>query len=472
MRRRRVAALLAAVLMGVPWLSSCTDSTHVDATGNRPTGAASTAPSNGSTAPPNTPATSDSSVDNTAGTGGSNASAAPGSATGAATTPTVTPATEPGMLSGPGVTGTSITLGLIAPNAATDMGFRDGLRLWSDAVNAEGGICERTVTVRSVFGSPEVVYRSIGRDVLGLITVGTPELTALISADRIPTLTPEGTSSVIAVRTGPVVLGAPESVLAVNTASYLLRRNVIRSGGSLGVVVDDSADGQDALAGLRWWAPRHQVQLREYAPGQRPDAGVPAVYAAGSADQVAELLRQTANGGPAAVTSTAAAATLAGVNTAAGPVIATSLDAFQLGALPQEQLDRLLVATVTPAATAEHPGANAVTAAFRDAFGTERPLGARTLEGYATGQFWGRTLTAMCTEQNLTRSAATRILASQSAASPDSLYGPTDSAAQLNQGQPASRVSAVSVADPRAASGLRALTLLESAPDIAALRIG
>lgn len=453
MTRRRIAALLAAALIGVPALASCTASAPSDATGSR-TSVPSTAPS-----------TAGGPTGRSDGSGSAPATPSWAAPSTAAPT-TVTPATEPGMLSGPGVTGASITLGLIAPDAGTDMGFRDGMRLWADAVNTEGGICGRTVVVRSVFGSPEVVYRSIGRDVLGLVTVGAPELTAMISADRIPALTPEGTSSVVAVRTGPVVLGAPESVLAVNTASYLLQRNVIRPGGSLGVLVDDSPEAQDALAALRWWAPRHQVQLREYAPGRPPDPTIPAVYATGTADQVAELLRQTAGG------TAAAPVTLTGVNTAAGPLIATSLDAFQLGTLPQEQLDRLLVGTVTPTATAAHPSATAVTAAFRTAFGGERPLGARTLEGYATGQFWGRTLTAMCAEQALTRTAALRLLATQSAASPDSLYGPTDSAAQLTRGQPASRVSAVSVADPKAMSGLRALTLLESAPDIAALRIG
>lgn len=460
MTRRRIAALLAAVLIGVPALASCTASTPSDATGT------------GTDVPVATPSTvaggPTARSDVSRGVSGATSlGATPPAAPSPAAPTTVTAATEPGMLSGPGVTGTSITLGLIAPDAGTDLGFRDGMRLWSDAVNTEGGICGRTVVVRSVFGSPEVVYRSIGREVLGLVTVGAPELTALISADRIPALTPEGTSSVVAARTGPVVLGAPESVLAVNTASYLLQRNVIRPGGSLGVLVDDSAEAQDALAALRWWAPRHQVQLREYPPGEPPDPTTPAVYATGTADQVAELLRQTAGEATAA-----APATLTGVNTAAGPLIATSLDAFQLGTLPQDQLDRLLVATVTPTATAAHPSATAVTAAFRNAFGGERALGARTLEGYATGQFWGRTLTAMCAEQNLTRTAASRLLATQSAASPDSLYGPTDSAAQLTRGQPASRVSAVSVADPKALSGLRALTLLESAPDIAALRIG
>ena len=70
---------------------------------------------------------------------------APGSATGTpSTTVSITPVTPDGLITGPGVTDQTITLGLLV-DPDRDRGFSDGVRLWQDSVNSAGGLCGRTL---------------------------------------------------------------------------------------------------------------------------------------------------------------------------------------------------------------------------------------------------------------------------------------------------------------------------------------
>lgn len=86
------------------------------------------------------------------------------------------------------------------------------------------------------------------------------------------------------------------------------------------------------------------------------------------------------------------------------------------------------------------------------------------------GEAWGRVLEPMCSARTLTRAAATAQWAALAPAAADSIIGPTRPADQLTATLPNSRVSALSVVDPALVTGLRPLTLLESAPDIAEYR--
>lgn len=448
--------------------------------------------------------------------------------------PAVTARPQDGMLTGPGVSDASISLGLIV-DAATDRGFTGGVQLWRDTINTTGGICGRTIQlVTSAAGSaPDVTYETLGRSTLGLITMepGAAGMTlaSRIRADRIPAFTPEGTSSKRSEAGPPIVLGATDDILAINTAAHLLSTGLVPAGGSLGVLVDDSAAAADVMEGLTWWADKNKVTLRAIPETGPVPAGIPAVFAAVDPAQVANLLTRTSSAGGAAgaggsdipggtTGSTAATGTSRGAKTGnggaggvgsgpssgggagstatssatgvsgssagggsgpgasaaagptaagspKGPLIATTLDGFDPALIPAGQAGRLLVATVTPSPGADHPGVKAVDAAYAAA-GHHNP-GPRLLEGYATGEIWARLLEPMCSARTLTRTAALTDLAQLAPSSPDSLFGSTSPNIALTSGGPASRVSALSIADSAAPAGLRQVTLLESAPGIA-----
>ncbi|WP_154674337.1 hypothetical protein [Nakamurella lactea] len=422
------------------------------------------------------------------------------------TAPSVVPVTVDGMLTGPGVDDASISLGLLV-DPATDRGFTAGVNLWRDTVNNTGGICNRTIQIAgpdpSTAATLDESYENLGRSTLGLITLEPGakglSLASRIRADGVQAFTPEGLSEQLA-WPSPVVLGATDDILAINAAAYLLSAKVLTAGSTLGVLVDDSARATDALTGLAWWAKTNGVTLRVLRSGDAVPQDIPAVFAATTPEQVATLLTATAPGASPGSAVASGASSAAGTGTAGsaisepatesgtagsepatsggtaddgaatGPIVVTTLDGYLPAGMPAGQWNRLLVATVTPSSGADHPGVLAVDTAFADAGGTDP--GPRMLEGYATGEAWSRLLEPMCAAKKLTRASAAEVLKGLAPASPDSLFGPTNPAAQVTAGQAASRVSAISRADPGLSTGLKSVTLLESAPGIADYRPG
>jgi len=416
---------------------------------------------------------------------------------------TVDPVTVEGMITGPGVDDASISLGMIV-DPATDRGFAAGVTLWRDIVNARGGICGRTIqiTTAATGSTTDEAYTQLGRSTLGLILLeqGEPgrQVAARIRADRIPTLTPEGHRGDLAGTSSPVILGATDDILAVNAAAHLLSSGVIPQGGSLGVVLDDPATADDIRTALSWWAARNHIRLLELHLGEAVPADIQAIFADAAPQRIADLLTSTSGAGAGAGSAPSGPAsgqasgdpgspstgdrasvgpavngTAAGTHpaiAARGPIIATTLNGYLPAFFPADGAGRLQVATVTPSPGADHPAVLAVRTAYADS-GHSNP-GPRLLEGYATGETWARLLEPMCAARTLTRTAVAEQLRGLAPASSDSLFGPTDPAMQLSAGLSASKVSAMSEADPTASGGLRPITLLESAPGIGDYRAG
>jgi len=471
-RRQRVRAAVTAVGCGA-LLAACTPVAGTD--GSSASGELSSPSSKASSA-----------VDSSA-SAAISSSAAP--ATAPATALSITPVTVEGMLTGPGVDDASISLGMIVDPAA-DRGFTAGVTLWRDIVNADGGICGRAIQITSgpTGSTTEEAYTELGRSTLGLMLLepGTTggAVAARIRADRIPTLTPEGTPDDLTGAASPLVLGATDDILAINAAAHLLSSRVIAQGGTLGVLLDDPATADDIRAALTWWADRNDIHLRDVHLGGPVPSDIRAIFADSAPQRIADLLTATSvaatgsattapssgDRGSAGPAVTGPAGGTQAAVTAHGPIITTTLNGYLPALFPADAIGRLQVATVTPSPGADHPGVKAVDTAYTDN-GHSDP-GPRLLEGYATGETWARLLEPMCAARTLTRTAAAEQLLSLAPASSDSLFGPTDPAVQLSSGLPASRVSAISAADPTAAGGLRPITLLESAPGISDYRTG
>lgn len=265
------------------------------------------------------------------------------------TAPSVTPVTDSGMVTGPGVDDASISLGVIV-DPDRDRGFTAGLDVWRDSVNSTGGICGRTVElVAATAGlSGQDAYRDVGRNTLGLILLpqnaSRPDLWNAARSDGIPALTPEGHLTDLTGGAGsPVVLGATEDVIAINTAAGWLADGILTTGATLGVLVDDVPDGDgpdrtDAVAGLSWWAARNDVTLEVLEPGEPIPASVGAIYAAAAPGAIGDLLRQTTvtpdgaatDAGSSGAGSTPAGSTPAGSTSAGSSSASTSV----AGSLP------------------------------------------------------------------------------------------------------------------------------------------
>ena len=383
--------------------------------------------------------------------------AASGSGT-AVTTPSITPVTPDGMTTGPGVTDDSITLGVLV-DRVDDRGFVAGLQLWQQAVNTSGGLCGRRIQLETsgaagVPADPVQAYDAIGRSALGLVILRSPEapddLSARIAADQIPALTPTGTSTALG-PTLPVVVGATADVLAINGLDHLESTEVVKSGGTVGVLTDGSPAAANALTGARWWAADRGITLDVRNAGSTGD---------------------TASWSPAtAVLSLTGAATTGRLvaHTPSDVTVLTSIDGYDpvgwpAAALAAAQSGRVLITMATPAHGSDYPAAVSVAARASSAGVTAQ--GPRLFEGYATGVSWDRLLTQACTDRSLTRPSIEQAMATVGPASVDSLFGPTDPGRVVQSGLPATLVSAVSKATPSAPGGLTPVTWPEAASGI------
>ena len=437
------------------------------------------------------------------------------------TAASITPVTPDGLVTGPGVTDGVIALGVLA-DPARDRGFTDGVRLWQRSVNTTGGLCGRTIDLRTngadgVPVDPAAAYRAIGTSVLGLLTlpVGSPVgvttsrttpssattagpaatgettagpaatgattaggatgsttadsagattaagtgdadadtdadadaiLAASMAADQIPAVAPTGTSGQLG-PTRPIVAGATADILAINGLQYLLSAGTLRPGDVVGVLSDGSATAQNALAGAQWWARRNglELDLRDpgTAPGTWPASGV--VLAPVGAPTVSALIA----GRP-------------------GLSVLTLLDGFDPGSWTAETVaaaaGRLSIATPAPAYGSDDPAAVAVSSLAAAVGSTDS--GARTLDGYAVGSTWGRLIDQACADRSLTRTGVGDAATTVGPAPTASLFGPSDPGLVVQSALPATRVSSVSVADAAAPTGLRPVSVAESAPGI------
>jgi hypothetical protein len=362
-----------------------------------------------------------------------------------ASTP-LTPVTTAGLQTGPGVTDGQIALGVVT-DPARDRGFTQGAQLWERSVNTSGGICGRTVALRtSSTASPAAGYEAMARSVAGFLAVPTTGdsdgLGARARADGITVLGGSGSST--ALDSGIVPLGATDDVKAINALAYLQGKKKIPSGATIGFLTDDAGDTQNALTGARWWAQRNDVTL---VTADSPDAdwsGMPVVLAPTDSARVTQLLARVP----------------------ADTVVVTDVDGYDPSSWTASDQGRLLVELITPALGSDHPAAAAVAKAYA-ADDPDADPGPRLLAGFAVAAGWGRVLAQACTASALTRTGIAAAVRAVGPASVDSLLGPSDPAEVVDRRMPATRVSSLAQADPTAPGGLRPLMWLQAADGIA-----
>lgn len=292
-----------------------------------------------------------------------------------------TPTTQPGVLTGPGIDDTTITLGsLVDPEA--DRGFQQGLALWAGSINNTGGVCGRGIQI-STGTSADLArsYRDLGASVLGFATSAATEaqadsLAGLMTADQMPALTFGGTSTDLR-QVSPVIIGPTDDILAIDALNYLITSGTVTTGDSVGVLLNTSRAAQDALKGLRWRADLEGIALETTTD--------PDIAAADFAVLPAAL----------ALVDPAVAAGLAH-ELPLTTVVLTTESGYRADLVNPADARHLRVVLATPAYGSDHPGAVAVAAAF-SAAGMVDP-GPLLFAGYAVGATWQRLLAKACDE--------------------------------------------------------------------------
>ena len=361
------------------------------------------------------------------------------------TSTTSTPVTQLGLVAGPGVDSTSITLGTLLDPSGDD-GFVTGVELWRTSVNDAGGICSRTITlVGTDGGSPSETSRTFGPAALGFVvdTTRTDVAEGLdLSADAIPAIATNGSDADL-LPDSPTVVGATDDILAINALDATVAAGRLTAGDTVGVVADASARALSGLQGLRWYAKRAGLSLLVQTATGRDVAAlrqVSTVFALGEPALTAELV--------------------AGLPSA---TLVTTLAGYDQSLLTAAEAARVRVAMTTPAPGSTQPGTTAIESALST---TGHTAGPSTFAGYAAGATWGRLLAAACDAQQLTREGVAAARLTVGPASVESLIGASDPALPTSRQLPASRSSALAVADPSKPSGLAPLSGLVVAAGI------
>ncbi|SEL79646.1 ABC transporter substrate-binding protein [Streptacidiphilus jiangxiensis] len=337
-----------------------------------------------------------------------------------------------GVKTGPGVTATSITVGILTdlsgPVAPLGKPALQAEQLYVDQVNAAGGVCGRQI---------KLLVRDHGYDVQKAVSlytemepqiaamgqlVGSPETDALvdqIERDQLLTL-PPGPASALLGHPHVQVVGATYDITMVNGLDFLAKAAKLASGDKVGVVYQPGEYGADVLAAARFVAQKNGWTLveQQIAPTATDmTAQVTALKAAGvKAVSFAGTPAQTAS--------------LVGVAAATGlrvPVIADQ-PAYvpQLLATPAAPaLEKMLyVASGVPALNGSAPALTKLVAAYKAKYPAEQQSATVELGAYSA-DILVDALKAACTAKDLSRQGITAGLRTLTTFD-DGIIGPDD----------------------------------------------
>jgi len=177
------------------------------------------------------------------------------------------------LQTGPGVTATAITLGVLTdrtgPFAAAGTAIELGRQLFWDAQNAQGGVCSRKVefTVKDhAYKTDQAVtaYAELKGSVLALDELlGSPEIAALsdsLQEDHMPTLAVSWSSALLS-NPYVIVTGTTYDVEMINALSWLMQNKGLAKGAKVGHLYLAGDYGGNALAGSRAAAAQYGLTI-------------------------------------------------------------------------------------------------------------------------------------------------------------------------------------------------------------------
>jgi ABC-type branched-subunit amino acid transport system substrate-binding protein len=185
-----------------------------------------------------------------------------------------------GVKMGPGVTESTITLGVLTdlsgPFAITGKSLDQGIQIWYDQLNENGGICGREVEidVRDMgYDLPKAIslYSEMEPDVLGFqLLLGSPQNAALepkLVKDQVFVM-PGSWASTLLGSPNRIVVGTTFDLEMMNGMSWLVDEGMIEPGDSVGHIYLQGELGENALAGSKHAAEELGLNLisQEVAP--------------------------------------------------------------------------------------------------------------------------------------------------------------------------------------------------------------
>jgi len=318
---------------------------------------------------------------------------------------------ETEVKTGPGVTADTIRLGALPDLTAVfgplGQSMVQGMQLYWDGKNGDGGICGRQVEidVQDTSYDPQkavTLYREMSGDVLGLqILLGSPIVAALqdtIEQDGMYVSLSAWTSMVLP-NPNIQITGATYDIESINGIDFLMREKGIQEGDKLGHIYFEGDLGENALAGAKYAASERGLEIVEQkiTPADDDLSGqVAALKRAG----VKAILMST---GPTQVASAAGVAASTGLDV---PIMANG-PGFTPQLLESPAADALIknvnvVSSIAPYSL-DSEGVQEIVTAFEEGGSKGTPTQVGLVFGWAQSLVMSQALEAACEAGDLTR---------------------------------------------------------------------
>lgn len=368
-----------------------------------------------------------------------------------------------------GVTRAEITLGALTeysgPFKELGIGVVHGQQVWANETNAARGICGRKIKLairddEDDVGKAKTQYAALEPTVLGFTQIVGSSVTTALSQSLI-----DNETTAIALSKSSDLLSNPYVIIPattydlemINGLSYLMEQGKIHDGDTIGHIWLDGEYGSNGLRGVRYFAQRHHLRLRDTKVTATTSDMRVSMAAFAGAPRVTAIALSTA---PDQTASAVTANQQLRLNV---PMIGNSA-AFtpQLLVGPAARaLVNLSVLDSSVPFSAVAPGAQHVANTYRQAGYLELP-NRGVPYGYATGKIWGQLLQRACANGNMSRSGIQEALLQSTNITTDGLVADLNFA---KPGSPAARETSVGVPDAAVPGGIREVKPLFEAPD-------
>ncbi|MGQ0632241.1 MAG: ABC transporter substrate-binding protein [Sporichthyaceae bacterium] len=378
-----------------------------------------------------------------------------------------------GVLTGPGVTAETITLGVMTdgsgPFKENSLAIGVGHQIWVSDVNAAGGVCGRQIRLETRDHGykaelAKVQFSDVEPKVAGFLQLlGSPMLIALLGDidSAAVTTTAVSWSSQLLDQANIMVVGTTYDVEIINGLSYLLKEGMIAEGDTIGHIYIDGEYGGNGLRGAQYFAKAHDLTLveKKVTPTDTDMAGI-VTSLKGSGVKAIAL-----TGTPTQGTSAASANKALGLDV---PLIG-NLPVFTPTALDSPAaaaLDKLYLVASTVPFGADVPRAQDIAQKYEAADTAALP--AYTVNhGYALGLIWQQILQRACDAKDLSRAG---IAAAKNASTEIDTEGLIPELDFSVPGSPTSRAAYIAVPDKAQQGGVRLIEPSFTSADAAAYK--
>ena len=379
------------------------------------------------------------------------------------------PSESAGIKTGPGVTASTITLGVLTDESGVFAGLGTPLtqaeQLYWQLQNAKGGVCGRQVKLTIGDHGYQVqkavtLYTDMSQNILAITQLlGSPESAALlpsIQRDRIFTQIAGWPGGLLGNQYTQIT-GTTYDVEAINAVDWLVKSGKVKRGDSIGALYFQGDYGQNAFAGVQYAAGKNglKVVAQEITSAQTDMTSQVAVFKRGGVKAII---------GSIAPTQTAS---LAGVSVATGlkvPIVVNGpgFDPHLLGTAAASALEaNVYVATSLAPPSLNEPAVQQATSTWTAHYPKSAPAAVSVTYGWAASEIMNKVLDQACANKDLTRSGVLTAFRQLTSVNTGGLVAAPLSYATV--GQPAERSVYIASIDASLPGDTKSLGVFESA---------